>query len=67
MLLEELKKRDAREWYLRADLECRWSRNVLVLQIKSWLREGKGRPSPIFRARFEPTDSDLAEKVLKDP
>ena len=67
MMLDQLKERDAREWYLRADLEYRWSRNVLVLQIKSGLREREGKAITNFQSSLPPTDSDLAEQVLKDP
>ena len=43
-VLDRIKDRPTREWYLRAALEYGWSRDVLVLQIKSRLheREGKG-------------------------
>ena len=49
-MLDQLKERDAREWYLRADLEYRWSRNVLVLQIKSGLREREGKAITNFQS-----------------
>jgi predicted nuclease of restriction endonuclease-like (RecB) superfamily len=55
-----------REWYLRAALEYGWSRDVLVLQIKSGLHEREGRPSNFPRA-LPPPDSDMAEQILKDP
>jgi predicted nuclease of restriction endonuclease-like (RecB) superfamily len=52
VLLDQLKERELREWYLHAAVEYGWSRDVLVLQIKSrlWERERKGRPSPTFCA-----------------
>jgi hypothetical protein len=39
VLLDRLKDAFLREWYLRAALEYRWSRNVMVLQIQSGLLE----------------------------
>ena len=58
VLLDQLKDTASREWYLRAAVEYGWSRNVLVLQIKSRLHEREGKALP--------PDSDLAEQVLKD-
>jgi predicted nuclease of restriction endonuclease-like (RecB) superfamily len=54
------------EWYLRAAVECGWSRNVLVLQIKSRLHERKGKALTNFQRALPPPDSDMAEQVLTD-
>jgi predicted nuclease of restriction endonuclease-like (RecB) superfamily len=67
VLLDQLKDRQEREWYLRAAVEYGWSRNVLVLQIKSGLREREGKAITNFQRALPPPDSDLAEQVLKDP
>jgi predicted nuclease of restriction endonuclease-like (RecB) superfamily len=67
VLLDQLKDPAEREWYLRAAVEYGWSRNVLVLQIKSRLREREGKALNNFRRVLPPPDSDLAEQVLKDP
>jgi predicted nuclease of restriction endonuclease-like (RecB) superfamily len=67
VLLDRLKEREQREWYLRAAVEYGWSRNVLVLQIKSGLREREGKAITNFQRSLPPPDSDLAEQVLKDP
>jgi predicted nuclease of restriction endonuclease-like (RecB) superfamily len=67
VLLDQLKDREEREWYLRAAVEYGWSRNALVLQIKSGLREREGKAITNFQRALPPPDSDLAEQVLKDP
>jgi predicted nuclease of restriction endonuclease-like (RecB) superfamily len=67
VLLDQLKEGEQREWYLRAAVEYGWSRNVLVLQIKSGLREREGKAITNFQRALPPPDSDLAEQVLKDP
>lgn len=67
VLLDQLKKAEEREWYLRAAVEYGWSRNVLVLQIKSRLRDREGKAVTNFQRALPPPDSDLAEQVLKDP
>jgi predicted nuclease of restriction endonuclease-like (RecB) superfamily len=63
VLLDQLKDREQREWYLRAAVEYGWSRNVLVLQIKSGLREREGKAITNFQRALPPPDSDLAEQV----
>jgi predicted nuclease of restriction endonuclease-like (RecB) superfamily len=54
-----------REWYLCAAVEYGWSRNVLVLQIKSALHEREGKALTNFQRTLPPPDSDLAEQILK--
>ncbi len=66
-VLDRLKDRPTREWYLRAALEYGWSQDVLVLQIKSQLHEREGKALTNFQRALPPPDSDLAEQVLKDP
>jgi predicted nuclease of restriction endonuclease-like (RecB) superfamily len=67
VLLDQLKDAGLREWYLRAAVEYGWSRNVLVLQIKSGLHEREGKALTNFQRVLPPPDSDLAERILKDP
>ena len=66
-VLDRLKDRPTREWYLRAALEYGWSQDVLVLQIKSRLHEREGKALTNFQRALPPPDSDMAEQVLKDP
>jgi predicted nuclease of restriction endonuclease-like (RecB) superfamily len=67
VLLDRLKDPELRQWYLRAAIEYGWSRNVMVLQIKSRLHEREGKALTNFRRALPPPDSDLAEQILKDP
>ena len=67
ILLDQLKDPALRDWYLRGAVEYGWSRNVLVLQIKSRLHEREGKALTNFQRALPPPDSDLAEQVLKDP
>jgi predicted nuclease of restriction endonuclease-like (RecB) superfamily len=66
-VLDRIKDRPTREWYLRAALEYGWSRDVLVLQIKSGLHEREGKALTNFARALPPSDSDMAEQILKDP
>ena len=67
VLLDRIKDDALREWYLRAAVEYGWSRNVMVLQIKSDLHRREGKALPNFRRTLPAGDSDLAQQVLKDP
>ena len=66
-VLDRIKDRPTREWYLRAALEYGWSQDVLVLQIKSRLHEREGKALTNFQRELPPPESDLAEQILKDP
>ena len=66
-VLDRIKDRPTREWYLRAALEYGWSQDVLVLQIKSRLHEREGKSLTNFQRELPPPESDMAEKILKDP
>jgi predicted nuclease of restriction endonuclease-like (RecB) superfamily len=67
VLLDRIKDRPTREWYLRSAVEYGWSRNVLVHQIESRLHERQGKALSNFSRTLPPGDSDLAEQILKDP
>ena len=67
VLLDQLKDREAREWYLRTAVEYGWSRNVLVLQIKSGLREREGKAITNFRRSCRRQAPIWPNRFLKDP
>lgn len=66
-LLDKLKAPEARDWYAEKSIEHGWSRNVLVMQIESRLRERQGSAVTNSRDRLPPSRSDLARDSLKDP
>ena len=67
VLLDKLKTRDEREWYLRKAIEHNWSRNILVMQIESRLLERSGTAVTNFALTLPKPESDLARESLKDP
>jgi predicted nuclease of restriction endonuclease-like (RecB) superfamily len=67
VLLDRLKDREIREWYLRAAIKYGWSRNILVHQISGGLHEREGKALTNFEQTLPPSDSDLAVQILKDP
>ena len=66
-LLDKLKTREERDWYLSKAAQHNWSRNVLVMQIETRLLERQGKAVTNFEQRLPKPDSDLARESLKDP
>jgi len=67
VLLDKLKTREDRLWYARKAIEHNWSRNILVMQIESRLRERSGAAVTNFDKTLPKPESDLARESLKDP
>lgn len=66
-LIDKLTTREERDWYLAKAVEYNWSRNVLVMQIETRLRERQGTAITNFEQRLPKPQSDLARESLKDP
>lgn len=66
-LLDKLKVREERDWYLAKAVQHNWSRNVLVMQIETRLLERSGSAVTNFEASLPKPQSDLARESLKDP
>jgi predicted nuclease of restriction endonuclease-like (RecB) superfamily len=66
-LLDLVKNRKEREWYIHRVIERGWSRNVLVHQIESGLYRRQGRAQTNFKATLPAPQSDLVQQTLKDP
>jgi predicted nuclease of restriction endonuclease-like (RecB) superfamily len=66
-LLDRIKDRPTREWYLKSALENGWSQNVLVHHISARLHERQGKALTNFSRALPPEGSDLAKQILKDP
>lgn len=66
-LLDKLQTAEERQWYAAQALENGWSRNVLVMQIESGLRQRTGAAITNFGQRLPQPQSDLARESLKDP
>jgi len=66
-LLDKLHSEEARRWYAAKAIEHNWSRNVLVIQIETGLRERTGAAITNFAAQLPRPHSDLAHESLKDP
>jgi predicted nuclease of restriction endonuclease-like (RecB) superfamily len=66
-VLDRVKDRPTREWYLRTALEHGWSQNVLVHMISGQLHRREGKALTNFQRTLPPPGSDMAEKILRDP
>lgn len=66
-LLDKLDSPDSRRWYAEEAIEHNWSRNNLVMQIESGLRERSGTAVTNFESTLPKPESDLARESLKDP
>ncbi|MGI8584161.1 MAG: DUF1016 N-terminal domain-containing protein, partial [Chitinophagaceae bacterium] len=66
-LLDKVKDKQERLFYIRQTAEHGWSRNVLVHQIESGLYKRKGAAITNFEATLPAPQSDLARELLKDP
>jgi predicted nuclease of restriction endonuclease-like (RecB) superfamily len=66
-LLDKLKMADERRWYAQKAIDNNWSRNVLVMQIKTRLLERQGKVVTNFDQRLPRPQSDLARESIKDP
>lgn len=66
-LLDKVKAREERDWYLRATKEYGWSRAVLVHQIETHLYQRQGKAITNFERTLLAPQSDLARQTLKNP
>lgn len=66
-LMDKLKNRQERDWYLACAIEHNWSRNILEMQIETHQRERSGKAVTNFPATLPKLQSDLARESLKDP
>lgn len=66
-ILDQLDMPSERQWYAERALEFGWSRNILMMQIKSKLHERQGAAVTNFAATLPKPQSDLVQNLLKDP
>jgi predicted nuclease of restriction endonuclease-like (RecB) superfamily len=66
-LLEKVKERPERLWYVEQTIEHGWSPNVLVHHIESGLYQRQGKAITNSGRTLPAPQSDLARSLLKDP
>ncbi|MEO5794500.1 MAG: PDDEXK nuclease domain-containing protein [Rhodoferax sp.] len=66
-ILDKLKDRATREWYIHKTIENGWSRSVLELQIETAVHHRLGAAQNNFARTLPAPQSDLARDLMKDP
>lgn len=67
LLIQKVKDRPTRLWYMQQTLENGWSRDTLKTMIETNLYARQGKAITNFEARLPNPQSDLAQQTLKDP
>lgn len=67
LLIEKIKDRSTREWYIKKTVEHGWSRSILEMQIESQAHRRFGAAQTNFERTLPAPQSDLARDLLKDP
>ncbi len=67
VILDKVKNKFEREWYIQKTIENGWSRNILVHQIESGLYHRQGKATTNFENTLPKPQSELAQQLLKDP
>jgi predicted nuclease of restriction endonuclease-like (RecB) superfamily len=66
-LLDKIKDRPTREWYIKKTIENGWSRAILEMQIESQAHRRVGAAQTNFARTLPAPQSDLARDIIKDP
>jgi predicted nuclease of restriction endonuclease-like (RecB) superfamily len=67
VLMEKVKDRTARLWYMQQTLTNGWSRNILLAMIQSKAHARQGQAITNFERLLPSPQSDLVQQTLKDP
>ena len=67
ILIEKIKDKELRYWYIQKTLEHGWSKDVLSLMIKSEMHKREGNLISNFKNILPPFESDLVQQSFKDP
>lgn len=67
VLLDKLDAADDRAWYAAEAIANGWSRNVLVHQIATRLRQRVGAAPSNFEHQLPAPDSEMVQQMTKDP
>ena len=66
-LMQMVKDRAARDFYIRETLTHGWSRNILEIQIQNQLHLRAAKAQNNFALTMPPAESDMAAQIFKDP
>jgi predicted nuclease of restriction endonuclease-like (RecB) superfamily len=66
-LLDKVKDKELRNFYIQQTVQGGWSRDVMVHQIESGLHQRKGKISSNFKNTIAPDQSELVQQLFNDP
>ena len=67
ILIQKIKDKNIRFWYMEQTLQNGWSKDILSLMIKSEVHNRTGNLVSNFSQILPPLESDLAQQSFKDP
>lgn len=67
LLMQRIKDKNVRFWYMQKTMEQGWGRDVLALMIKREMHRREGKAISNFNKRLPAPQSDLVQQALKDP
>ncbi|HRL10203.1 MAG TPA: PDDEXK nuclease domain-containing protein, partial [Aliarcobacter sp.] len=67
ILIQKIKDKNIRFWYMEQTLQNGWSKDILSLMIKSEVHNRTGNLVSNFSQILPPLESDLVQQSFKDP
>ena len=67
ILIQKIKDKNIRFWYMEQTLQNGWSKDILSLMIKSEVHNRTGNLVSNFSQILQPLESDLVQQSFKDP
>ena len=67
ILIQKIKDKNLRYWYMQKVLENGWSKDILSLMIKNEIHQREGNLVSNFKDILPQNDSDLVQQSFKDP
>jgi predicted nuclease of restriction endonuclease-like (RecB) superfamily len=67
VLIQKVKDRELRYWYMQKTIEEGWGRDTLIQKIKQEVHKKEGKLVSNFKAILPPMNSELVQQSFKDP
>jgi len=67
ILIQKIKDKELRYWYMQRTIEEGWSRDTLIQKIKQEVHKKEGKLISNFKAILPPINSELVQQSFKDP
>jgi predicted nuclease of restriction endonuclease-like (RecB) superfamily len=67
VLMQKIKDRELRQWYMQRTIEEGWGRDTLIQKIKQEVHKKEGKLVSNFKVILPPINSELVQQSFKDP